>query len=41
MIAVQKYLDIPLALFRKEWAALTDEDKAQIKEGVLNGSLTY
>lgn len=25
----------------KEWKLLTDEDKKQIREGILNGSLTY
>jgi hypothetical protein len=27
--------------FTAEWSALTDADKAQIKEGLGNGSLTY
>lgn len=33
--------DYKLAQFRKEWADLTDGDKAQIKAGLEDGSLTY
>ena len=31
--------DVPA--FRKEWGALTDTDKAQIKQGIEDGSLDY
>lgn len=27
--------------FSKEWKLLSTEDKTQIKEGLMNGSLTY
>lgn len=27
--------------FRTEWAELSDEEKAQIREGIENGSYTY
>lgn len=27
--------------FRKQWNELTEQDKAQIREGIGNGSLTY
>lgn len=30
-----------VALFRKEWSELSDKDKAEIKEGLSNGSYTY
>lgn len=31
----------PLGKFREEWAELTDTDKAQLRAGVGNGTLTY
>lgn len=30
-----------LKSFTEEWKALTDKDKAEIKEGIGNGSMTY
>jgi hypothetical protein len=30
-----------LADFKREWAGLTETDKAQLRAGVGNGSLTY
>jgi len=30
-----------VAKFRKEWAELSDEDKAAIKTGIGNGTLSY
>lgn len=30
-----------LAEFAKDWKLLSDEDKAQIKSGIEDGSLTY
>jgi hypothetical protein len=30
-----------LANFTAEWKQLTDEDKAQLREGIGNGSFTY
>lgn len=30
-----------ISQFRKEWAELSDESKAQLKDGVENGTLTY
>lgn len=30
-----------LKAFTEEWKALTDEDKAQIKQGIGDGTLTY
>ena len=41
MGAVAKYFGIRLADFRVQWAQLTDTDKAQLKEGIGSGSLTY
>lgn len=38
---VAAYFGIPLAQFRGEWAALTDEDKAAIRRGIGDGTLTY
>lgn len=29
------------AAFNRDWRELTDEDKAQLKEGIANGTLTY
>lgn len=33
--------DYTLARFRKEWNALTDKDKAQIRQGLADGSYNY
>jgi hypothetical protein len=30
-----------LADFRDEWAGLSDQDKAQLRQGVADGTLTY
>lgn len=30
-----------IAQFRKEWAQLTDKDKAEIKSGLESGTMTY
>ena len=31
----------PVAVFSKEYRALTSQDKEQLAEGIRNGSLTY
>lgn len=41
MAAVAKYFGMKLSDFRAQWAELTDTDKAQLKEGIGSGSLTY
>ena len=39
---IRKFFGIDnVALFRKEWSELSDVDKAQIKDGLTDGSLTY
>lgn len=30
-----------MAEFRKDWTALTEEDKRQLREGIENGTFTY
>jgi hypothetical protein len=41
MIDVMKYFEMKPAEFKAQWARLTDTGKAQLKEGIGNGSLTY
>jgi hypothetical protein len=41
MKEVMAYFEMPIAQFRKEWGALTDEDKAQLKSGITSGTYTY
>ena len=38
---VRDFLEAPSKGFATEWKALTDEDRAQIRSGIGNGSLTY
>jgi len=33
--------DYKIAAFRADWAALDDESKEQLKNGIENGTLTY
>lgn len=35
------YFGLPMSQFAKEWKAVSDEDKAQIKAGIGDGSFTY
>lgn len=41
MKAVMDFFGMSVPEFRREWAKMTDADKAQLKEGIANGSLTY
>lgn len=41
MTEVMRFFGMKAGEFRAEWAKLTDTDKAQLKEGVTNGTLTY
>lgn len=41
MKEVMAYFEMKISDFRKEWAAMSETDKAQIKEGIANGTLTY
>lgn len=41
MVKVMKFFEMTPASFRAEWSKLTDADKAQLKAGVENGTLTY
>lgn len=41
MIDVMKYFEMKPAEFKAQWDQLTDTGKAQLKEGIGNGSLTY
>lgn len=38
---VMKYFEMPVAVFRAEWAKLSDPDKEQLKAGLADGTLTY
>jgi len=38
---VAEFFGMKLGEFRTEWAELSPEDKAQIREGIESGSLTY
>lgn len=38
---VTTYFGIKLSEFKNEWAALTDEDREQIKRGIGDGTETY
>lgn len=38
---IMKALNMTPAEFTKEWKALSDTDKAQLKAGIGNGSQTY
>ncbi|HEY1645716.1 MAG TPA: hypothetical protein VGF75_05075 [Candidatus Saccharimonadales bacterium] len=41
LVDTMKFFDMSSAEYRTEWAELTDQDKAEIREGIGNGSLTY
>lgn len=41
MVAVMHFFGMKVGEFRKEWAELSDKDKAELKSGIENGSLTY
>ena len=42
MIDVMKFFGYDnAAAFRKDWAALSDASKTQLKQGIGDGSLTY
>ena len=38
---IREFFEIPIAQFAKEWRALTDKDRADIKQGFNDGSMTY
>ena len=41
MVEVMKFFEIKTTEFRMLWKELTDTDKAQLKSGIADGSLTY
>lgn len=41
MADVCRFFGIKLATFRAEWAQLTPNDKAQLRNGIGDGTLTY
>jgi hypothetical protein len=42
LVQVSKFFEFDnIASFRKEWEALSDTDRDQIKQGIGNGSLNY
>ncbi len=42
MVDVKNYFEIEnIAKFRVEWAELTDQDKADLKQGIGDGTFTY
>lgn len=38
---VMAYFGIPIATFSKEWKELSDSDKADLRRGIGDGTLTY
>lgn len=38
---VREFFGMTMPEMNKEWRALSDEDKAQIKAGIEDGTLTY
>lgn len=41
MAAIAKFFEIKLAQFRAEWSELSDQDKADLKAGMTDGTLNY
>ena len=41
MVEVMRFFGMQIATFRKEWEKLTDQDKAQLKRGIGDGTLNY
>jgi len=41
MAEICKFFGMKLPQFRAEWSKLSDQDKADLKKGIGNGSLTY
>jgi hypothetical protein len=38
---IMKFFGLTAAKFQREWSKLTDTDKAQIRQGIGNGTMTY
>lgn len=38
---IREFFDMDMPTFKREWLKLTPEDKAQIKAGLSDGTLTY
>jgi hypothetical protein len=38
---VMNFFEIPIATFSKEWKELSDKDKADLREGIGDGTLSY
>jgi hypothetical protein len=41
MVKVMRYFEMPIGQFKMEWAKLTDQDKEDLKKGIMDGTLTY
>lgn len=41
LVQIREFFGMDMPSFRKEWAAMSDADKADLKAGVENGTLTY
>jgi hypothetical protein len=41
IVEIRDFFGMKSAEFAKQWAALTPDDKAQIKRGLADGSLNY
>lgn len=41
VVDVMRYFGMQTATFKREWGNLTDRDKADLKQGIGDGSLTY
>jgi hypothetical protein len=41
VVDVMRFFGMQTATFKKQWGELTDKDKADLKQGIGDGSLTY
>ena len=41
VVHVMRFFQIPIATFKKEWEALSEKAKSDIKSGLKDGTLTY
>ncbi len=38
---IMKFFGMTASTFQRQWSKLTDTDKAQIRQGIGNGTMTY
>ncbi len=41
LVDIKDFFGMTMKEMRDEWSALSDQEKAQIREGIGNGSYTY